>query len=73
MLFISATKRDVTTILINSCIFYKVAELRKNYCDLHKVGVHTILGYLFENGRPFPEYYPIVHKLSDVGASLRCL
>ena len=30
-------------------------------------------GYLFENGRPFPEYYPIVQKFSDVGASLRCL
>ena len=33
MLFISATSRDVTTILIYFCIFYRVAELRRNYCD----------------------------------------
>ena len=25
-----------------------------------------MLGCLFENGRPFPEYYPIVQNLSDV-------
>ena len=36
----------------------------------------SVLGtfpYLFEKGIPFPEYYPIVQKLSDVGALLRCL
>ena len=42
MIFFSATTRDVTTILIYSCIFYRVAELRKNNCDPHKVGVHTM-------------------------------
>ena len=39
------------------------------YCNSHKVGVHTMLGCLFKNGRPFPEYYPTVQKRLDVGAS----
>ena len=51
-------------------LLYTVAELRKNNCDSHKVGVHTMHagGCLFEKGRPSPAYYPIVQTLWDAVA-----
>ena len=51
-----------------SLVYFKIAELRKKYYGSHKVGVHTCWGCLFENGRPFPEYYPTVQKIWDVDA-----
>ena len=51
---------------LHCIVLYCTAICTKSVCT-------PCRGYLFENGRPFPEYYPIVQKLSDVGASLRCL
>ena len=73
LLFISATTMDTTTIVIYSCKLYRVAELRKKTTAIRTKSVCTpCWGCLFENGRPSPEYYPIVQKLWDVCAS-RCL
>ena len=35
-------------------VYFKVAELRKNYCDLHKVGMHTMLVVFVWKSKTFP-------------------
>ena len=63
MSFISATKRDVTTILIYSCIFWSCSTEKKLLRFAQSRCAHHAGGILFEYGRPFPDYYPIVKKL----------